>query len=873
MPRLVAVALLLLALMAPAAHADKRVALVIGNGAYQKVGALPNPVRDAEAVEALFRAAGFDVVEARRDVGLAVMRRALRDFADRVRDADIAVVFYAGHGIEVNGTNYLIPVDAALERDIDVEDETVPLDRIIQILDQAKRLRLVILDACRDNPFARSMRRTVAGRSIGRGFAKVDVLTSDTLVAFAARHGSTAADGEGANSPYTTALVKHLTTPGLDLRLALGRVRDEVLRSTSNRQEPFVYGSLGGAEIPLVPVSNPQIALGPQTARLTEAAEAWDRTKDSASVTVLEAFIARYKDSFYADLARARIEELKRQQVAVVAPSAADRPAASGRPLQEPRPAPSLRSAAADVAERVMPVVASIQVKIPAKPANPPNPNPPTASGDASSAKDSAPTTIQASGFLVSEDGLVVTSYATLESAQEISVTVGGIKYKAKALAGHAETDLALLKIDSDRKFPRVAFSERYVAAGESVLSLGNPYGLGGSARLAKVRGWQKIGELIEGIQLERASIKGESGAPLFDTAGEVIGVAYGARADATNGLAVPANVAVQVIDQLRRSGAVTDQAALGKEISRTRGLSAAASGFATETPPDLWMNARKGVVSVVGKATGSGFVIDGKEGIIVTTLHLVAGADNIVVTLYDGTKLKVDKVLKDAKTDLAILKVTANTPLPALAFGASSKLRIGERVAAMNDPLRPDGAVVVGILSSKNRDLSTGPYDDYLQYDMVLARSTSGAPVFNLAGEVVGVHTVIVSPNSTGIGLSFAVPSELATFVVNQLRQYGETRRGWFGANIQGVTEEVTRTSGVNTGALVAAVNPDTPAFKAGVQTGDVILKFDGKDLTSFRDLPRLVAQTPIGRDVDVELWRKGQRMTLKLTVGRLSE
>jgi len=263
-------ALLAFVLLISGAEAQKRVALIVGNSAYANVGALPNPRRDVAVMESLFRKAGFDVVEVKRDLGVAAMRRALRDFSDQVRDADIAVVSYAGHGIEVNGSNYLIPVDAVLERDIDVEDETVPLERVTQVLEQAKRLRLVILDACRDNPFARSMRRTVAGRSIGRGLAPVEVTVSDTLVAFAAKGGSTAADGEGKNSPYTTALAKHLTTTGLDVRLALGRVRDEVLKTTGNKQEPFVYGSLGGAEIALVPapkseapptVELPQVAL------------------------------------------------------------------------------------------------------------------------------------------------------------------------------------------------------------------------------------------------------------------------------------------------------------------------------------------------------------------------------------------------------------------------------------------------------------------------------------------------------------------------------------------------------------------------------------------------------------------------------------
>ena len=308
-----------ISLLSSAALAEKRVALVIGNGAYANVGKLSNPGNDAKAMEALFRAAGFDVVEVRNDLGITATRRLLRDFADTVREADIAVVFYAGHGIEVNGTNYLIPVDATLERDIDVEDETVSLDRVLLIRERAKRLRLVILDACRDNPFMRSMKRTVGGRSIGRGLGKVDVLTSDTLIAFAAKHGSTAADGEGLNSPYTSALVQHLTMPGLDLRLALGKVRDDVLKRTSNRQEPFVYGSLGGAEIVLVPSAlapqQPHARTSPQL-QLSEAAEAWDRVKDTANVAAFQAFGARYGNTIYGDLARLRMEEIKNKSTA-----------------------------------------------------------------------------------------------------------------------------------------------------------------------------------------------------------------------------------------------------------------------------------------------------------------------------------------------------------------------------------------------------------------------------------------------------------------------------------------------------------------------------------------------------------------------------
>ena len=236
-------------------YAQTRVALVIGNGAYVKVPRLDNPKNDASAMEAMFKAAGFAAVVRTNDLGAAAMRRALRDFSDTARDADIAVVFYAGHGIEVGGINYLVPIDAVLERDIDAQDEAIPLDRVNQILEPVKLLRLVILDACRDNPFARSMRRTIATRSVRSGYGEIDerFLPSNTLVAYAQRAGSTAEDGAGSrNSPYTTALLKHLPTPGLDVELALRRVRDEVLRTTNNRQEPFKYGSFGGAEIALV---------------------------------------------------------------------------------------------------------------------------------------------------------------------------------------------------------------------------------------------------------------------------------------------------------------------------------------------------------------------------------------------------------------------------------------------------------------------------------------------------------------------------------------------------------------------------------------------------------------------------------------------
>ena len=219
--------------------AERRIALVIGNSAYKNVTPLPNPAHDAAAISGMLKKAGFEVVLSESDLGNVHMRRTLRAFARKALHADMAVVYYAGHGIEVDGTNYLIPVDAKLASDLDVEDETISLNRIVRILEPVRRLRLIILDACRENPFSRTMTRSIATRSIGRGLARVEVTTTDTLIAFAAKAGMTAADGNGAHSPYTAALLDNLTVPGLDLRIALGRVRDEVMKETGDRQEPY----------------------------------------------------------------------------------------------------------------------------------------------------------------------------------------------------------------------------------------------------------------------------------------------------------------------------------------------------------------------------------------------------------------------------------------------------------------------------------------------------------------------------------------------------------------------------------------------------------------------------------------------------------
>ena len=251
----------------------------------------------------------------------------------------------------------------------------------------------------------------------------------------------------------------------------------------------------------------------------------------------------------------------------------------------------------------------------------------------------------------------------------------------------------------------------------------------------------------------------------------------------------------------------------------------------------------------------------------------MIDGADEIIVNFNDGTKLKVDKVLgKDTKTDLALLKVTPKKPLPSVAFGGSGKLQVGDWVMAIGNPFGLGGSVTVGIISAKQRDINSGPYDDYLQTDAAINKGNSGGPLFNMDGEVIGVNTAIISPTGGSIGIGFAVPSDTAVVVIDQLRQFGETRRGWLGVKIQSITDEIAETSACkeNTGALVASVTADSPAAKAGILDGDIILKFDGKDVTTMRGLPRIVAQTPIGKEVDVEILRKGQRMNLRVAVGR---
>ena len=291
-----------------AGFADRRVALVIGNSAYQNVTALPNPTKDAQAIAAKFQEAGFSVVSTHSDLGNLPFKRAIRQFEDAATDADVAVVFYAGHGIEIRGTNFLIPVDARLASDRDAEDEAITLDRLLQSVEGAKRLGLVILDACRDNPFARNMKRsrTAVLRAITPGLTAVEPVSSNTLIAYAAKAGTSAEDGLGENSPFTNALLNNLFVKGLDIRLAFGRIRDEVLKTTRGRQEPFVYGSIGGDSISVVPApAQPTLAIDPQGERAD-----YELVEKIGTKRAWEVFLSQHQKGFYAELARQQLDKL-----------------------------------------------------------------------------------------------------------------------------------------------------------------------------------------------------------------------------------------------------------------------------------------------------------------------------------------------------------------------------------------------------------------------------------------------------------------------------------------------------------------------------------------------------------------------------------
>ncbi|GHB31646.1 serine protease [Pseudovibrio japonicus] len=274
-------------------------------------------------------------------------------------------------------------------------------------------------------------------------------------------------------------------------------------------------------------------------------------------------------------------------------------------------------------------------------------------------------------------------------------------------------------------------------------------------------------------------------------------------------------------------------------------------------------------------QSLGSGFVIDGEEGIIVTNNHVIEGADEITVNFNDGSKLSAELLGSDDKTDLAVLKVEPQSPLTDVKFGSSEVLRVGDWVMAIGNPFGLGGTVTAGIVSARNRDINSGPYDNFIQTDAAINRGNSGGPLFNMDGEVVGINTVIFSPSGGSIGIGFAIPAETATSVIAQLREFGETRRGWLGVRIQHVTDEIAESLGMDSaqGALIAGVSDSGPAKEAGILPGDVVLKFDGRDIPEMRDLPRMVATTTIGSTVPLTVLRRGEEVEIEVTLGRLDE
>jgi serine protease Do len=270
----------------------------------------------------------------------------------------------------------------------------------------------------------------------------------------------------------------------------------------------------------------------------------------------------------------------------------------------------------------------------------------------------------------------------------------------------------------------------------------------------------------------------------------------------------------------------------------------------------------------------GSGFIVD-ETGYVVTNNHVIQDADEITVILHDDTRLKAELIGRDGKTDLAVLRVKPKGKLPAVKFGSSEKVRVGDWIVAIGNPFGLGGTVTAGIISARGRDINAGPYDDFLQTDASINRGNSGGPMFDLEGQVIGINTAIFSPTGGSVGIGFAIPSSTAKPVIEQLIKHGQVRRGWLGVHIQAVTEEIAETLGLKeaTGALVASVIKDGPAEKAKIEAGDVILEFDGKKVGEMRRLPRVVADTEVGKSVPVEVWRGGKKITLKATVGELAE
>ena len=264
-------------------------------------------------------------------------------------------------------------------------------------------------------------------------------------------------------------------------------------------------------------------------------------------------------------------------------------------------------------------------------------------------------------------------------------------------------------------------------------------------------------------------------------------------------------------------------------------------------------------------QSLGSGFIID-PAGFVVTNNHVIEGADEVSVILQDGTSLKADIVGRDETGDLALLKVKSDKPLPVVQFGDSDASRVGDWVLAIGNPFGLGGTVTAGIVSARSRDIRQGPYDDFIQTDAAINRGNSGGPLFNMDGQVIGINTAIFSPSGGSIGIGFSIPSNMAKTIIAQIKDFGHPRRGWLGVRIQQVTPDIAESLGLkdSSGAMVAGTTDGGPAEKAKIKGGDIILKFDGQDVKDMHALPRIVAETDVGKKVHVIVWRDGKEVTL---------
>ena len=273
--------------------------------------------------------------------------------------------------------------------------------------------------------------------------------------------------------------------------------------------------------------------------------------------------------------------------------------------------------------------------------------------------------------------------------------------------------------------------------------------------------------------------------------------------------------------------------------------------------------------------AMGSGFVIDAEKGLIITNNHVIQDADEVRITFHDDETLTAEVIGRDEKTDIAVLKVDTDKQLTAVPFGDSDALRVGDWIVAIGNPFGLGGTVTAGIISARQRDINSGPYDDYLQTDASINRGNSGGPMFNLNGEVIGINTAIFSPTGGSVGIGFAIPSSLARPIIDQIIEYGRTRRGWIGVRIQTVSDEIAESLGLDSarGAMVASVTEGGPSEAAGLKLGDIILKFNDRDISEMRELPRIVAETKIESEAEITFWRDGQEQTTTLTVAELEK